>query len=166
MSFKQVSPMPVNTGGTGASTLTGLLVGAGTSAITAITYTTSTSWTPELQFGGGTTGITYASQLGRYTQIGNLVYIQMLLQLSNKGSSTGNATIVVSGPPASGGTITQVPFAWRVSALAFTTTPIIRIDGSTIYLEEVASGGAVAALNDTDFANTTIIQLSGCYLAA
>jgi len=158
--------MPVSEGGTGASTLTGLLIGAGTSAITTATYTTSTSWTPVLQFGGGSTGITYSTQLGRYIQIGNLVYIQISMVLTNKGSSTGAATIAISGPPAAGGTISIVPLAWRVQTLTFSTMPVITISGSSIIFEQVATGGAASALQDTDFANTTNIQFAGCYLVA
>lgn len=158
--------MPVATGGTGASTLTGLLVGAGTSAITAITYTPSTSWTPVLQFGGGTTGITYGTQLGSYTRIGNLVFINLQIVLTNKGSSVGDATIVVTGPPASAGTVTNVPLAWSVAQLAFVTTPVIRIDGSTIYIEQVATTTAATAITDAAFENATILQIAGCYLAA
>lgn len=166
MSYKRISPMPVAEGGTGASTLTGLLVGAGTSAITVASYTAPTSWTPVLQFGGGDTGITYSSQVGSYTRIGNLVYIQLQIVLTNKGSSTGAATIVVTGPPASGGTVTNVPFAWRVAELAFVTTPVIRIDGSTIYIEQVATTTAATAITDAGFENATLLQIAGCYLAA
>jgi hypothetical protein len=56
------------------------------------------TWTPVPQFGGGTTGITYTtSPTGNYTKIGNLVFVVMGFQFSNKGSSTGSFT--VSGLP-------------------------------------------------------------------
>jgi hypothetical protein len=51
------------------------------------------SWTPVLAFGGGSTGITYSSQQGNYTKIGNRVFISGRIGLSNKGSSTGLVTI-------------------------------------------------------------------------
>jgi hypothetical protein len=51
------------------------------------------SWTPVLAFGGGSTGITYSSQQGNYTKIGNRVCISGRIGLSNKGSSTGAVTI-------------------------------------------------------------------------
>lgn len=51
------------------------------------------AWTPILTFGGGSTGIAYTTQTGRYTKIGRLVSIEGEIQLSSKGSSTGTAAI-------------------------------------------------------------------------
>lgn len=51
------------------------------------------TWTPTIAFGGGTTGQSYAYQTGSYTKIGNRVFISMYVNFSNKGSSTGTATI-------------------------------------------------------------------------
>jgi len=51
------------------------------------------AWTPGISFGGGTTGITYALQTGKYTKIGRLVVCTGYFTLSSKGSSTGNAKI-------------------------------------------------------------------------
>jgi len=53
------------------------------------------SFTPTLSFGGGTTGIGYSFQEGRYIKIGKLVHIQILIALSSKGSSTGDAKLTV-----------------------------------------------------------------------
>ena len=52
------------------------------------------TWTPVPNFGGGTTGITYATApTGNYTKVGNLVFVIVGFQFSNKGSSTGSFTI-------------------------------------------------------------------------
>ena len=51
------------------------------------------TFTPTVQFGGGTTGIIYSERAGQYTKVGNLVWINMTVTLTNKGSSTGQATI-------------------------------------------------------------------------
>jgi hypothetical protein len=51
------------------------------------------TWTPTIEFGGASVGLTYASQLGRYTKIGNQVTVWFDVRLSAKGSSTGNVTI-------------------------------------------------------------------------
>ena len=51
------------------------------------------TWTPALDFGGGTTGITYSTQVGKYTKIGNLVVVSWRIYLANKGSSTGHAHV-------------------------------------------------------------------------
>jgi len=47
------------------------------------------TWTPGLQFGGGTTGITYSHQTGFYTKIGRLVQCGGTIILSDSGTSTG-----------------------------------------------------------------------------
>ena len=52
------------------------------------------TWTPDLRFGGNNISLTYdAGRGGRYTKIGRIVTVSFYLKLTNKGSSTGNATI-------------------------------------------------------------------------
>lgn len=51
------------------------------------------TWTPQLQFNSGVVGITYSTQLGRYTKIGRLVNATCNIVLTSKGSSTGIAQI-------------------------------------------------------------------------
>ena len=55
------------------------------------------TWTPEISFNGGQTGITYAAQFGLYTKIGNFVIAWFTCKLSNKGSSTG--AVRIEGEP-------------------------------------------------------------------
>ena len=50
------------------------------------------SWVPGMAFGGGSSGITYSSRSGSYVKIGRYVYCVGQLDLSNRGSSTGDAT--------------------------------------------------------------------------
>ncbi len=48
------------------------------------------TWTPAVRFSsGGTTGITYNSQIGVYTKIGRLIVARGEINLSSKGSDTG-----------------------------------------------------------------------------
>lgn len=71
------------------------------------------AWTPGIAFGGGSTGVTYgASNGGVYTKIGSHVFVCAFLQITNKGSSTGN------------GTITGLPFAIRNTASAYASVNI------------------------------------------
>ena len=56
------------------------------------------TWTPVITFGGNSVGVTYnASNGGYYTKVGRLVTITFVLDVSNKGSSTGSA--VITGAP-------------------------------------------------------------------
>ena len=54
-------------------------------------------FTPTLTFGGASVGLTYYSQLGRYTKVGRQVTVQIAFYINSKGSSTGAA--VLSGLP-------------------------------------------------------------------
>ena len=50
------------------------------------------TWTPQLTFGNANVGMT-GTFSGRYTKIGSVVTLNVFVQLSNKGSSTGAAQI-------------------------------------------------------------------------
>jgi hypothetical protein len=51
------------------------------------------TWTPVVTFGGNSVGQSYSTQVGNYTKIGRQVFVQCFVNLSNKGSSTGDAYI-------------------------------------------------------------------------
>jgi hypothetical protein len=51
------------------------------------------TWTPQLNFNGGTTGITYAALNGAYIKIGRMVMVRGGFALTNKGSSSGSAYV-------------------------------------------------------------------------
>ena len=69
------------------------------------------TFTPALAYAtGGTTGIAYSNQVGRYTKIGRVVSIYFRIELSNKGSGSGNAYI--SGLPYTVANVTQYPAAY------------------------------------------------------
>jgi hypothetical protein len=51
-------------------------------------------WIPSLLINNSATGITYSTQAGGYTQVGNLVTFWGEITLSSKGSSVGNINII------------------------------------------------------------------------
>lgn len=57
------------------------------------TYITGT-WTPSLLINASATGITYTTQVGGYTQIGNVVTFWGVVALSSKGVSVGDINII------------------------------------------------------------------------
>jgi hypothetical protein len=51
------------------------------------------TFTPVLSFAGGTTGITYSEQNGKYTKIGRKVTVEVEIALTSKGTSVGRVEI-------------------------------------------------------------------------
>ncbi len=116
------------------------------------------SYTPVLAFGGGSTGLTYASRTGSYTKMGNRVLFEAALTLSNKGSSAGSATITLPETPN-----TTSSLSVYVSAITYTGMIMARISGSTVSLYQTTEAGATTALSNTNFANNSVIVVSGQY---
>lgn len=120
------------------------------------------SFTPVVAFGGGSTGVTYVRQVGKYFFDGGKITGFIELQLSNKGSSTGNATI--SGLPFQCKNITGSGVAHRYSAFNTVWTPMLSIPTNGTSIELRSAGGASEALYiDTGFSNSSLLYLSFAY---
>jgi len=121
------------------------------------------TWTPTIKFGGASTGITYTTQTGTYTKIGNLVRITANIVLSNKGSSTTYAEIYgipFNGPSVLGNGAGVVPYYGSMSGL----TGPMTVD---VYQTQISLRvfGAVqpTAVQDTNFTNTSSIYFTCTY---
>lgn len=131
------------------------------------TYIQSGSFTPVLNFGGASTGITYSTQFGKYNQVGNLVFYTFAIQLTSQGSSTGNAGI--SGfPVASGGTFNAMNLLTNYSAITVLPASTLLIfpgSGITNFLLFVESltGSISVNLTQLSFSNTTVLHGNGWY---
>jgi hypothetical protein len=125
-------------------------------------YATGT-FTPAINFGGATTGITYTNQAGWYTRIGRLVTIQINVVLTSKGSATGTATITglpltsASTSPASHSSL-ALPYAANMSV-----APGAYVAGNSTTINVIQSGTATA-LDDTHFTNTSGLLIAGSYI--
>lgn len=123
----------------------------------------STSWTPALSFGGGSTGLTYGTQEGRYVRHGNILFFWFYIALSAKGSSTGAATI--TGLPVASLNVTNLFQPITVTGDQFAAT----VDGFTARVAANSQtitllrffDGVHTALADTDFGNSTAIAGHG-----
>jgi len=119
------------------------------------------TWTPVLNFGGATTGITYTYQTGYYTKIGRAVLITGTIVLSSKGSAVGTATIT-GLPFTSANNIahyaTHVGFGFWFQV---TVMPNGRIANNTTTINLYDTG--LNVLTDTNFANTSEVGFSGLY---
>ena len=108
------------------------------------------TWTPNLEFGGGSTGIGYNLQTGSYTKIGRMVNLHIAISLSSKGSSTGNATIA------------NVPFTIADAVGGGTSLEASGIVGSYTSISNVYGNLTVVAQNTS---NEIIIYRKASQLA-
>ena len=119
------------------------------------------TFTPVLQFGGASTGITYSVQSGYYSRTSNTLTGVIEIQLTNKGTSTGQA--VITGIPKSsnaaslGNPATTIVFT-NMASLSGAVFGRNAPSGNGIYIAQQNSTGYVD-LNDGNFTNTSLIEL-------
>jgi len=119
------------------------------------------NWTPVVAFGGGTSGITYGTQYGRYVKIGEQVMLQCTISMTSKGSSSGAARIQ------------GMPFNQGGTGFHCTGMQMFNFTGGTEYVVAQTAGGtnevavirlgADQSLDNSDFANNTGIRFSIVY---
>lgn len=143
-------------------TVTSITLGSGT----ALSNYLESTFTPAMAFGGGTTGITYGTQSGTYVRIGRVIYVSVLLTLTNKGSSTGSATI--TGFPVAVGVTSQIMWA-RADLVSYpagdSVVFAVANSGTAFSLFGTGSNVNASALADTNFNNTSSININGFYFA-
>jgi hypothetical protein len=133
----------------------------------ALEYETGT-FTPELNFGGASTGITYSSRFGRYTRIGNVVFWDIDMVLTSKGSATGDATI--AGLPFTSNV--NRPIADAVGSISGFTLPsgttgvVFRVFNNSNTIAVIRIGNtlsSVATATNDHFSDGSVIRASGKY---
>ena len=125
------------------------------------------SFTPGVSFGGGATGVTYATQVGTYVKIGQFVYCQGLVTLTNNGSNTGQARLTGFPFTAAATAVGLVYFPSYSSLTTVTTVPFGYVESSTTTaLISVAGAGASSGLTDANIGNAASLFFVACYRAA
>lgn len=145
---------------TATPTITSVTFGSGT----ALSNYLESTFTPGIAFGGGTTGIKYGTQSGTYVRIGRVIYVSVLVTLTNKGSSTGSATI--TGFPVAVGVTSQIMWA-RADLVSYpagdSVVFAVANSGTSFSLFGTGSNNNPSALADTNFNNTSSINMNGFY---
>jgi len=107
------------------------------------------NWTPNVS---GTTSIAYDNRVGRYTKIGNLVFVEFLLQWNSASYSSSTAVFTVTGLPFTpinihyvgvpGSVATGASFNWNNTESTSTTAHIAAAatDSSTVVFNVGSSG--------------------------
>lgn len=121
------------------------------------------TFTPDMKFGGASTGITYTSRSGKYNRVGKKVTVEIEVILSSKGSSTGVATI--GGLPYTNGSGYGGVNIGYYNNFASGVNILARIPASGTAVQLSKSGGTASVdLIDTDFTNTSHIVVTANYL--
>jgi len=122
-------------------------------------------WTIGLTFDGASVGMTTSFSLGKYTKIGRQVTVTGYLQLTNKGSSVGNA--VITGLPFTIGNANAFYQAasFRNGNISFADQFIGygAIGNTIIPLNQITNAGVLSTIDNTNFANTSSMLLSLTY---
>lgn len=159
--------LPVANGGTGITSFgTGVAtaLGVNTNSTGGFAVETDGTFTPVLAFGGASVGITYSTQTASYKRVGNVVYFQVQIILTSKGSSTGAASI--TGLPITSSASNNSQCKMTPVNITYTSSPMWGSTGgsSTVISLQFANSGSGASLfNDTAFSNTSQIYLNGFY---
>jgi hypothetical protein len=133
------------------------------------TYQANVAWTPALQFGGSSTGVTYSTQEGFYTKIGKMVFISGNLIVSSNGGLTGAATLNVPFPAADSDSV--IPCIWTSFTTTATTPTGLALQSAvgnfTLYQLNAPSGvgGKVAATGSCFTGGSAGFCFSGHYCA-
>jgi hypothetical protein len=137
----------------------GISFDSGTTTMANYSYNT---WTPTVQFGGASVGITYAIQIGQYWRIGNIIHCNIQVTLTSKGSSVGAMSITgLPVTPASNQYTPMIGYSMTYSGVSvvgrFDTTGVLLI----YYVDN--AGGTLTAIADTHCSNSTEIKLNAFY---
>jgi hypothetical protein len=117
------------------------------------------TWTPAVTFGGAAVGVTYgASNAGQYVKVGRMMTVCGILELTSKGSSTGN--ISITGLPVAGNIFGGA--ALTLYGLTFTGQAYGQPNASAMVLYQI-NAGTRTVLTNTAFQNDTSIAIQITY---
>ena len=107
------------------------------------------TWTPTLRDLSANAASGYASAVGRYTKIGNRVFAEFSLTLSNKGSMTGNYTLLSGLPFNHNGSTAGTGVVNRFSNLAVAYSNLhLEMGGSSPTVGWLTGMGGSSGTND------------------
>ena len=125
------------------------------------------SWTPTI-IGGSTAGTaTYNAQRGRYTKIGNRVFVTCVVDYT---SGNGTGALIVTGLPFTSINEGDIPFAAsETSNIAWSAnysfSPVMGGNTTRVFINQSRVGGSGVGQN-TDYDASGYISFSGSYVAA
>jgi hypothetical protein len=150
---------------------TGVYIGGSAAANLLDDYEEGT-WTPAITGASVSgTGQTYTTQQGRYTKIGNIVYVNLLIDASSIGTASGSMRVSLPYTAADTAGSQQALSIAQVNSLnlsaGYSWITGLVIDNSS-YLQIQSHGDAVGSISMdiADFGGTLFLCVSGSYEAA
>jgi len=124
------------------------------------------TFTATITFSGGSAGMTYTVQTGKYIKISSLVYFATDVLFSAKGTSTGIAR-VVGFPFVPLNTVPSTGYVGYIDAVTFSGHPhcVASTVPNCFIIKQTTDAGVVSDLTDVNFSDTSRLMLSGAYVA-
>jgi hypothetical protein len=130
------------------------------------------NWTPGIEFGGGSTGLTLSTNDGKYIKSANHIIAAGRITFSAKGSSTGEARITglpevaaPTGPSAAAGQIMAVYFS-NMSGMQYGLTGYIIGNETEFRLRTFGVSANVATVDEGYFTDSTDLAFRIMYATA
>jgi hypothetical protein len=145
-------------------TSNGLTFNGDTASANALDDYEEGTWTMGISFGGASVGVTYGNNTGKYTKIGRQVTVTGYVNLTSKGSSTGN--VEITGLPfAQTGSIQNYSAAasYMVGVTFANQFTIIGLTGTTLAIYEISEAGPSSLITNADFNNDSEVLISYTY---
>lgn len=129
-------------------------------------YVPTPAFTPTATFGGAAVGLTYGTQTGTATRVGDFIRFNLRLRLTSRGSSVG--TLLILGLPTACRAGDNVACSLNVNNLGSGAgtipTAIVIAGSSTISIQVLTqSTGGTAPMADTTCSNTSDFTIAGMY---
>lgn len=123
------------------------------------------TFTPTIEIGGASTGITYAAQNGRFMRVGRLVNVDLEIVLTSKGALTGNLAIGGLPYPVNAQAIGSAGNIAFYSGMSTINGMIIGQfePGQSVMTLYDRQASTANNLVDTNLSNTSKLVLSGVY---
>ena len=128
------------------------------------------NWTPALQINNSTTGITFSTQVGRYTKVGRQVTITFGIALSNKGASVGEVDVISLpftsiDPGGYGDAAVSIGFIDVTNLAASPVVGLVARGSTKISIRKISSGGA-PVISNSDINNTSAFIGTATYFTS
>lgn len=145
-------------------TFTGTSFANNVTTISPFPFGITKTFTPVLSFGGASVGITYGTQLGKYWLLGAMVFFDITIILTNKGSSTGVAAVSLPFTSSNDGhqLTTNIQSNITFPAGCTALTGEIPANTASVSIQGYGSTAIVVATN-TQFANNSTLLITGFY---